>query len=325
MTADEPALSPSKRGYVSMAYDSESDRVILYGGQIGNNPRDPSSFSGATWGYDVAANTWTQMEPASGPGKRSAVALAYDSESDRVILFGGANADTWYLYDTWAYDHNTNTWTQMAPGPKNHLGPRIAYDAESDRVILFGGYNGFVVLDDTWAYDFNSDSWTEMKPTVGPPGRNYQGITYDSKADRVLVWGAVDWGDGTPIDDSMWAYDFNTNTWTEIKPGDGPHPEGRDYTAMAYDAESDRTILYGGTPQGSPGTWVYDYNTNTWTNMPVSGNPGNILKHAMAYSTNADRVILFGGQRGKVNFLYSGNTWIYDLNSNTWTNVTPDS
>jgi hypothetical protein len=57
------------------------------------------------------------------------------------------------------------------------------------------------------------------------------------------------------------------------------------------------------------------------------GAPGELLRasgfqphSAMAYSTAEDRVYLFGGQAG---YIYVGETWTYDLITNTWTNVTP--
>jgi N-acetylneuraminic acid mutarotase len=317
-----PSLGPSPRGYVSMAYDTESDRVILFGGQTGIYT-EQANYNGETWAYDVAANEWTQMEPPSGPTGRGAAELAYDAESDRVVLFGGGNKVAgWDLADTWAYDYNTNTWTEMARGPIKHVGPRIAYDAESDRIILFGGYDmkGFF-YNDTWAYDFNSDTWTEMKPSTSPPGRNYQAMAYDAESDRVLTWGGLGL-DGKLLAPSVWAYDFNTNTWQEMKTGEGPHPEGADFPAMVYDAKADRTILYGGVYQGDQ-TWAYDYNTNTWTKLEPSTVPGELSRHAMVYSTAADRVILFGGQVGPTEFKYTAETWTYDLSTNTWTNVTP--
>ena len=107
----------------------------------GHLQSDPAKDNGETWAYDVAANKWTEMKPPSGPTGRGAAELAYDAESDRVILFGGWNKVAGGLDDTWAYDYNTNTWTEMAKGPAKHLGARLAYDAESDRIILFGGYD----------------------------------------------------------------------------------------------------------------------------------------------------------------------------------------
>ena len=58
----------------------------MFGGQTGECC-DPANTSGATWAYDVAANQWTQMMPPTGP-RLGAVGMAYDIESDRVIIFG---------------------------------------------------------------------------------------------------------------------------------------------------------------------------------------------------------------------------------------------
>jgi N-acetylneuraminic acid mutarotase len=294
----------------------------MFGGQTGDIV-DPANVSRETWSYDLAANNWTRMQTAS-ELRKSVVQLAYDVESDRVILFGAMPyGDDWRtsnMSETWAYDYNTETWMKMTDGPVKHLGACIAYDTQSDRVILFGGYNvgGNYTYDDTWAYDFNSDTWTEMKPSTSPPGRNYQAMAYDDKADRVLVWGSSD-VDGPPHL-SLWAYDFNTNTWQERLASE-PLPSGREYPVMVYDAESDRSIMFGGTSGGSE-TWAYDYNTNAWTNMKPSLDPGDRKVQGMAYNSVADRVIMFGGQVDKTSFKYTNETWTYDLNTNAWTNQT---
>ncbi len=55
-----------------MSYDTESDRVIMFGGQTGHYS-NPANISGETWAYDVTANKWTDMKPASGPTRRGAM------------------------------------------------------------------------------------------------------------------------------------------------------------------------------------------------------------------------------------------------------------
>jgi len=317
------ATVPSPRGLVSIAYDTESDRVILFGGMTGDYDSDYINYD-ETWAYDLTANQWTLMKPPSVPKGRSDAELAYDVESDRVILFGGG-ADDIFWGDEWAYDYNMNTWMEIAKGPNNRFGTSIAYDAQSDRIILFGGWGmnmGGFLFNDTWAYDFNSDTWTEMKPSTSPPTRNNHAMAYDSKADRVLVWGGTDL-DGKPVDFSIWSYDFNTNIWQEMISGQ-PHPSGRDYPGMVYDAESDRTILFGGELAGESygEIWAYDYNTNTWTKFESSTSPGYRSRQGLVYSSAADRVILFGGQVESTEPKYSNETWTYDLNTNTWTNMT---
>jgi N-acetylneuraminic acid mutarotase len=326
-TTEASELNPSPRGYASMAYDSESDKMILFGGEL---PGEDLKINDETWAYDVASNTWIEMKPTSGPLPRCAIDIVYDSESDRIILFGGATGATRetasILNDTWAYDYNTNTWTEMAKGPEDHLGYRMAYDSESDRSILFGGmvYPRIKLLNDTWAYDFNTDTWTEMQPSTSPPVRNYHAMAYDTQADRVILFGGSDSRDkGIP---DTWAYDFNTNTWQELERSEGEYPKGRYYHTLAYNTVADRTILYGGvSPQDveiALETWLYDYSSNNWTQLKPAENPGWRTRHAMAYSSAADRIILFGGQNVTKRFNYTDDTWVFDFNTTTWTDVT---
>lgn len=314
---EAPKISPSPRGYVGLAYDSESELMILFGGQIGECC-GPETVSDETWSFDVSTDQWIRMDPPTAPISGWG-AITYDAESDRTILFGAGAYFPQIGNETWAYDANGDTWAQMADGPERLLGAALAYDAESDRVILFGGYDMARAHDDTWAYDFNTDTWTEMNPATRPKARNYQAVAYDAESDRVLIWGLNEVFDRA--DESVWAYDFNTDSWEQMPIGD-PFPENRNYPRLAYDAESDRTILYGGAPRGDQ-TWAYDYNSNTWTLMEPAPVPAKVSRHALAYSSAADRVILFGGQPGYANFVYIDETWSYDYNSDTWENLTP--
>jgi hypothetical protein len=313
-------IFPPKQGYVTLVDDSESGLMVMFGGQTGPCCSE-ATVTDRTWIFDAAANLWTLLTRGEGPSARAAVAMAYDSESDRVILLGGVDANGQISNDTWAYNTNAETWTEMsAEGPVMARGMGIAYDTESDRIIIFGGSDWYFSVDDTWSYDFNTDTWTEMKPDTSPPAQNYHAATYDIESDRVLVWGFIG-TDLEPSDASVWAYDYNTNSWEQM-PLVEPYPELRTYPELAYDAESDRTILYGGFPEGDQ-TWAYDYNSNTWTRMNPATTPQKVSRHALAYSAAADRVILSGGQVGAAQFNYTRDTWSYDYNSDTWTFVGP--
>lgn len=311
-------LNPSPRGYVNMAYDSESGQIILFGGQTGSIGKN----SDETWAYDVTTNEWINMHPSESPHPGSAGSLVYDVESDRVILFGNVSGNSFRpSRDTWAYDFNTNTWTKLsAEGPANHLGSQMAYDTESDRVILFGGYqvSRNELYDDTRVYDLNADTWMNMKPEQFPPARNYECMTYDSIADRVILWG----GDMSirPKDTSLWAYDFNTNTW-EVHPVNNG-PDLRAYCGMVYSAKADKVFIYGGHSEGSSEMWAYDYNTDSWSEITPDVNPGELSRFAIAYVPDLDEIVLFGGQLGDQQFVYTQATWVYDVSSNTWTETT---
>lgn len=203
------------------------------------------------------------------------------------------------------------------------LGQRIAYDSESDRIIMFGGFDmtKYKFVDETWVYDFNNDTWTNMEPKVHPSGRNYVGMAYDSKADRVVVWG--DWQRNyTPAtDESVWTYDYNTNTWQEFKHKKDDGPRVRDYMMLAYDEKADKIIMYGGFDFGNDETWVYDLNTDTWQQMQPVNNPGVISRYAMVFVEDTNEIILFGGQDGATYYQFVGDTWSYKLKSDEWTKV----
>ncbi len=240
-----------------MAYDAESDRVILFGGDI-PGPE--------TWAYDYNANMWTNMSPVVQPAARYSADMVYDAESDRIVLFGGCAEDQFSACppvtrgETWAYDYNANMWTNMNPGPspsRRHL-HNMAYDEESDRIVLFGGIlgvTGAAVLGDTWAYDFNANSWAEMNPEEAPARSDTHGMAYDANTDRIVLYQSFGFFSGR----DTWAYDFDRDAWTRTAIDMGPSK--RAVPRLAYDTESDRIVLFGGVlePQfiGNDETWAH--------------------------------------------------------------------
>ena len=53
---------PSPRGYQVMAYDAESDRIIVFGGVL-----NPEEGLNDTWAFDAGASIWQDMSPAQSP------------------------------------------------------------------------------------------------------------------------------------------------------------------------------------------------------------------------------------------------------------------
>ncbi len=328
-TASATGASPSPRGYAQMTYDSCSGLVILYGGQTTGNWWDSATWNHETWTFNPETNVWTEKHPPDHPDANSGGDMTYDSMADRSILtilpndwiFGTATR-----LQTWAYDDNSDTWTRLADGPRYLGGQRIVYDSESDRVILFGGQDAttFDVMNETWAYDYNTNTWTNMQPAVSPRARNYHGMTYDAKADRVVMWG----GAGAraelkgAVNAAVWTYDYNTNTWQEQE-NQKDTPSVRYYIFLAYDSKADRIIMYGGYAYGNDETWVYDLNTDTWQQMQPAANPGALSRFNLVYARDANKTILFGGQLGAVSGQYVGDTWSYSLRFNRWTNISP--
>ena len=98
---------PSRRAEHAMAYDSRRGRVVLFGGY--SFAEGPRTYLSATWEWDGA--TWAQVSRA-GPQGRCGHTLAYDSERQRVVLFGGrvGSFGELSLRDTWECDGDA--WTR---------------------------------------------------------------------------------------------------------------------------------------------------------------------------------------------------------------------
>ncbi|MCX5977083.1 MAG: hypothetical protein NTV33_09730 [Coprothermobacterota bacterium] len=288
-----PSNQPSTRYGHDMAYDSQSGKVILFGG---------SNTSGSglndTWAYDPAGNTWTNRSPSNSPPARSAYAMAFDSQSGKVILYGGVNINgTGYLNDTWAYDCASNTWTNRNPAnpPPMRYIHAMAYDSQSGKVILFGG-NGptaSTFYNDTWAYDYAGNTWTNRNPVNPPPLRYNHAMAYDSQSGKVILFGG--YGVSGLLNDT-WAYNYASNTWTNRNPSNPPPL--RASHAMTYDGQIGQVILFGGDDGkyiGLNDTWAYDYATNGWTNCNPSNLPPGRWRLALAYDSQNGKAILFGG------------------------------
>lgn len=230
-------------------------------------------LGGAVAAYDRASNAWSPSETQEGPAALFGPRMAYDAESDRFIYFGGWDGATneSFSEETWAYDHGSSSWEQMRldgspPGRNFH---HMAYDVDSDRVILFSSGTTAETFGDTWAYDYDSDTWAQMAPTESPPPRSYGAMAYDPVSDRMILFGGVDLAEDPMAD--TWAYDYDSDSWAELKPETSPSARG--WHAMALDDQTGRIVMFGGGGSRSHytnETWLFDPADQTWTEVPAA-------------------------------------------------------
>ncbi|MFW9953644.1 MAG: kelch repeat-containing protein, partial [Candidatus Thorarchaeota archaeon] len=277
----QPLTEPLSVSDAAFVYDSESDRAILYGGWHSTANAVPAYYN-ETWSFDFDTNSWENLNLSINPGLRSGHSSAYDSDADMMLIYGGAlsqdpdGSGFQYMDDTWGFDYNSNMWTNLSPSinPGVRYGAAMAFDSESNVIILFGGINYPALfghhIQQTWVYHFDTNNWTNMDPDQQPVGRHKQGMVYDSESDRIIMFGGFVSSAEDQMSDETWTYDYNSNTWTEIVPTTSP--AGRFGCSMAYDSQNDRTILYGGAYDYANyselhDTWSFNLNTDTWTRM----------------------------------------------------------
>ncbi|MFX1484367.1 MAG: kelch repeat-containing protein [Promethearchaeota archaeon] len=312
-----PPMSPLARRGAGMAYDSNSDLVVLFSGR---NLDLPSPY-GDTWTYDVDTNTWDNVTPDVSPPPREMMGelrgvygFEYDSVADRVIFFGGVRQlDPFVCWnDTWAFDCETQTWENKTPAvsPRGTTHHDMAFDGGSGVSVLYGGMcDNRVASAETWSFNYGTNTWTNMSPPVNPGALYGFAMAYDGESDRIILFGGWDATLGEDRNQT-WAYDVDTNSWTNMNPPVAPSKRGR--FRMTYHTGWDRVVLFGGDAHDPStfysDTWLYDYNTNTWTELTLETHPSSRVYAGLTYDGESESVILFGG-------LYSddtvfGDTWV---------------
>jgi hypothetical protein len=272
------------------------------------------------------------------PRKRMNHCMVYDSSNDRIIMYGGQTeiGDGYYTFDTWSYDYNTNLWTKMdTENTPYGAYTAMAYDSVSKEIISYGGIRGKnVVSNQTWVYDCQENTWTKIIPKVSPGKRYGHRMVYDKESDFLVLFGGILNKEANPAGITLryndtWLYDINSNVWTNVTTKNHPRVHGG-YT-FAYDTESDRVILFGGTSAEdldtdsdsiwpSSDVWAYDCNSNQWENVTTPNGPWGRLGEWSEYDSTHDLCIMFGGSSNYGGSI-SSETWSYDYNSNLWTEL----
>lgn len=95
----------------------------------------------------------------------------------------------------------------------------------------------------------------------------------------------------------IWAFDLDTDTWEELTPA--ASPDGRWFTAHAYDAANHRAIIFGGNapPVVSDEVWAFDLTTEMWSEVfPSDAGPSHRAGATAVYDGANDRMVIFGGK-----------------------------
>ncbi|MFW9932083.1 MAG: Kelch repeat-containing protein [Candidatus Thorarchaeota archaeon] len=267
-------------------------------------------------GLNRQAVITTQVETPTG---RYLPGFVYDLVNERVMMFGGATADT-PLGDSWGFDLSTGRWTELdfetSPMPRHSTA--MVYDSIDEVIVLFGGYDGSERLADTWIFNCTTEMWIEVTPTISPPPRMNPAMVYDSVNDKVILFSGYH-NSGPDIADT-WVYDIQENEWMEMDPLVVPH--ARYGASFVFDDVTERMLIFGGNSDGFlDDTWGYSFANDTWTDLGPSTHPPELKWSSSVYDSSNHKMILFGGDEGSHNV---NRTWIYDPVTNEWEEREPE-
>lgn len=306
-----PAVHPGPRAAHSMVYDSKRGRIILFGGF--NDPTEPNalaSFYGDTWIYQDG--TWTQVESATSPSARYNSGMAYDSDRDRVVLFGGVayqadNKTTETLFDTWEFDGTTWTKTgESSAGPKVAK-PVMAFDPSRKQMLLLGiNDNAAPVM---YLQNRTDGTWAAPSPTPEklPTCTNEGLMAYRQHTQKIAFVGGVCVAN-TPSSDELWEWDGGN--WVKATTTSVERATGQ---SVYYDPTAFRLVMFGGVTYGTdfPRSTVLSIVNSTWTFNLLTFRPRPRSLGAMRTTNPATgEIYLFGGLN-EYSTGYTGDFWRY--------------
>lgn len=180
----DPFISPSPRSEPQMAYDAKRGEVVLFGG---NEDGGSAVLLNDTWVWSNAENTWKLKSPATSPENRFFGHMAYDPNSEQVVLFGG-KAPSSYLNDTWTWDGSDWTRQLTSTTPQARLGAGMVYDGR--HLVLFGGEaTGGMSIGDVWFWDSGAGNWIPQPHLNRPDGQGHIGMAYDTDRKQIIAFG----------------------------------------------------------------------------------------------------------------------------------------
>ena len=195
---------------------------------------------------------------------------------------------------------------RRGPGPRSRHG--LVHDAGRRTTILFGGIiwkGDGQLLDDTW--ELRSGYWIPEESGPKPQARHRGAMIFDSRRGCAVLFGGQGrtgafLGDTWTYEDGRWRR--KRRWWSK-----GPSP--RCGHAMAFDASTGETVLFGGVNvrrNSVRDTWVW--NGDGWQEVRGPRPPARRYA-AFAYDPGSKGCVLHGGavdDQGRERF---GDTWLF--------------
>ncbi len=370
--------APPMQG-ASMAWDAHDSLLLLYGGLSQSGPQDTLYFlyhgqmNGQIFYRWSPVNVNTNLTTGFPPPALYGASMVYDSEFQRVILFGGCNSSECPvsqnpLYGN-VYAFSNFSWTECAncavgnpppPTPPVRWDASMVDDPTDGYVLLFGGMGTSGPLGDTWSLVAKPPQacgassryfcayWTSWSPPRSPSARWGAQADFDSNLGEVFLFGGRA-SNGIVTDEYGW--EFSGGTWSPISIGNlipqYPAPPPSFGGRMVYDGQNGFVILFGGCEptvirggeascgplDGYSSTW--EYANGEWIRLSTSGGPPEARwDEGLAFDAVSNEIVLFGGCAtdravcSGTGSLLLGDTWeltLGPIGAGTWSSVNPST
>ncbi|MBW2402517.1 MAG: hypothetical protein JRF42_01620 [Deltaproteobacteria bacterium] len=322
---DAPIV-PAKRGGAPAAWMPAVGEMVIFGGM------DP--ITNDTYSFDQTASAWRQLTPERQgpvPPNRCHHTLSEIPGADQALLFGGFSRGTRFN-DTWRFDFASETWSELSTGgtvPAKRCLHASAFIASSSELVMFGGIAGSGTradefFGDTHVLDVATGSWARVEGD-GPSAREGAVMIYSRSADAVFVWGGKAF-DHYPT--GLWRFDVDERRWSQVATS-GDQPVGREDPTHFWDESRGRLSIFSGRNDNDPlvlfdDGFDLDPVTGVWARVDTETMPPPRWRASAAIDPAGDRGYMFGGWRDFGGSDALNDTWGYDLDTRTWSQLSSD-
>ena len=310
---------PSGRRSHTTVYDPVSQQMIIFGGQEAVTNTNLNDVWLGTTSTTQNDSFFAESPSGSAPPARYGHVATYDSNSNRMTIFGGNLGASSCANDVWILSgangqSGTPAWINATPSgvlPSARVSSNGVYDPNTNSLIVFGGYScNSNYFNDVWVLSnanglAGTSTWTQLVPSgSAPAARESSTAVYDATTNILMVYGG-DAG-GSPFSD-VWALSNANGTggtpvWTQLLPT-GTAPASRTGHTAIFDSVNDRMTIFGGA--GANGVtfsdaWVLTTangvgGTPAWIEIPAQGTAPSLAYHTAVYDSAKDNMYVFAG------------------------------
>ena len=298
-----------------LAFDPSTSKMILHW------------YWNQMWEYNAATPGWAAV-PTTTPTKVDTAEppyndtpIVYDANRQKLVFFGGQSGQRRQLWELNTGDYSWANRSTPVNGPIQRTYPSIAFNSKTGTMLVFGGYSSLDASykQDIWEWSGSGSTLTN-RTTGGtkPAPRNQAGLVYDSKRDRLLLFGGYSSSVGAY--DDLWTWDNATSEWSQIT-FTGTRPTGRYGVWMFYDAARDKVYVYGVYWAGYQ-IWEYDPALNKWLDRTVTSPPTGVSRNYfdVGFDSVRGKIVEVGGSGPGG---YNTEMWEWDTTTGTWAAAMP--
>jgi len=166
-----------------------------------STPQSEQPDAAVTFQSAVVTNpaSWNNLW-GSWPAARYDHAMSYDSDTKRIVMFGGRQQASGPHYaDLWEWDTTKGAWNQRTPPgtvPYDRSGHAMVYNTMTKKTVMFSGWQPTAVFwhPEWWEWDSPNQTWTKHALAAGtdPSPRFGAAMVWDSTRNRIVLFGGSD-------------------------------------------------------------------------------------------------------------------------------------